>query len=397
MLAVVSVILSVCVFKVSAQTLTCPNNFATLADADFRIIGASGGDTKTACENTAAATTAGLVAGMNAVELDVSVSKDNVVFLWNDPNPLDPAATARSKGVFVAGMCRPSYSTIFSARELTFNIIRENYKYVNSSGNKQDVTIPTLTEWMTAFAANTALKTILIDLKITEVSMADFLVLHIMSQATVLGAASKMRILSSSREMVGALQSAMARAGYNLYQVSRQHGGTIAGVHFGYDSTVNFDPVTEAQAECYDIVSLGQTASSNGWREYQNIVVRQVSKQSAVTGSYTGLYTWKINQVEKMSWLMCAGVNGIVTDSIETLASLQNRRTAGSIVCCTEEKTPWGCLTPLDPRIAGQGCSNLGLSWHDKTVDSCMFTPIDIFSTGTKLTCQQNKFCGTSG
>lgn len=379
--------------SVLSQTLTCPNNFATLTATDFLIIGASGGDTKTACENTIAATTAGLAAGMNAVELDISVSKDNVVFLWNDPNPLDPAATARSKGVFVAGMCRPSFSTIFSARELTFNIIRENYKYVDSSGSQQDVALSTLTEWMTAFAANTALKTIIIDLKIAEVGMADFLVLHIMSAATILAAASKIRIMSSSKEMVGALQSAMARNGYNLYQVSRQHGGTIAGLHFGYDSTASFDPVTEAQTECYDTVSLGQTASSNGWREYQNIVLRQITKQAAVTGSFTGLHAWRINLIEKMSWLMCAGVNGIMTDSIATLASLHNRRESGEITCCTEEKTPWGCLTPLDPRIAGQGCSNIGLSWHDKSTESCMFTPIDIFSTGTKLVCQQNKFC----
>ena len=50
---------------------------------------------QTECENTAAATTAGITAGMNAVELDVSVSQDKVVFLWNDPKPTDPVAQAR--------------------------------------------------------------------------------------------------------------------------------------------------------------------------------------------------------------------------------------------------------------------------------------------------------------
>ena len=33
---------------------------------------------------------------MNAVELDVSVSRDNVVFLWSDPMPADPIAQART-------------------------------------------------------------------------------------------------------------------------------------------------------------------------------------------------------------------------------------------------------------------------------------------------------------
>ena len=76
-----------------AQSLTCPTG---VADPNtFYLVGGSGGDSQTACENTAAATTAGIAAGMNAVELDISVSRDNVVFLWNDPVPLDPAAKLR--------------------------------------------------------------------------------------------------------------------------------------------------------------------------------------------------------------------------------------------------------------------------------------------------------------
>ena len=60
------------------------------------------------CENTAEATVAGLAAGMTAVELDISMSQDKVrfvsnlmcflnqvVFLWNDPVPLEPTAQAR--------------------------------------------------------------------------------------------------------------------------------------------------------------------------------------------------------------------------------------------------------------------------------------------------------------
>ena len=65
------------------------------------VIGGSGGDSTVACENTAAATSAGLAAGMNSVELDISMSKDQVVFLWNDPNPLDPEAIGRSQEICV--------------------------------------------------------------------------------------------------------------------------------------------------------------------------------------------------------------------------------------------------------------------------------------------------------
>merc|ERR1711953_1204619 len=117
--------------SVMAQNLQCPTGVTN--PNTFYIIGASGGDSTTACENTAAATTAGLLAGMNAVELDVSVSQDKVVFLWNDPKPTDPVAQARSQGLFVNGMCRPAFNTILGTRDIVFSQIRKDYIYLNSS------------------------------------------------------------------------------------------------------------------------------------------------------------------------------------------------------------------------------------------------------------------------
>merc|ERR1719328_136170 len=104
-----------------SQTLTCPTGVtaptdtASPATKTFYLIGAGGGDSTVECENTAAATTAGLSAGMNAVEIDVSVSRDNVVFLWNDPMPADPIAQARTQGLFVNGLCRPAFNTLLGS------------------------------------------------------------------------------------------------------------------------------------------------------------------------------------------------------------------------------------------------------------------------------------------
>merc|ERR1712226_660619 len=116
--------------SVRPQVLTCPTGVTN--PNTFYIIGASGGDSTTACENTAAATTAGLTAGMNAVELDVSVSQDKVVFLWNDPKPTDPVSQARSQGLFVNGQCRPAFNTLLGSRDLVFSQIRKDYIYLNS-------------------------------------------------------------------------------------------------------------------------------------------------------------------------------------------------------------------------------------------------------------------------
>ena len=42
------------------------------------------------------------------------------------------------------------------------------------------------------------------------------------------------------------------------------------------------------------------------------------------------------------------------------------------------------CLSPVDPRLLGQGCSSMGLSWYDYSSASC-------------LNCRQLKFCAVSG
>jgi len=382
----------------TAQDLTCPTG--VVKPSTFYVIGASGGDIKSACENTAAATTAGIAAGMNAVELDISVSQDNVVFLWNDPVPLDPSATARSQGLFVTGMCRPTYSTFLPARNMVFSLIRQTYKYANESGTDQGATIPTLHEWMDSFAANSALQLVILDLKIAEIGLADFLIEHIMTKALTLGVQSKIRLVSSDYSMAAALQSALARLSMDINIVSRVFGGTTGTVHFGYDSTENFNAISEAKKECYGMANLGQTISSNGWREYQTLINKMVAlRDNEVTagGNYVPIIGWRINKVEKMAFLMCIGVDGLYTDEVASLAALKSRQDSGAIACCNPPDTTLGCLTQVDPRILGQGCSSMGLSWYDLEVTQCPLLDIDFLYSGTKLTCRQSKFCQVTG
>jgi len=377
-----------------AQDLTCPTG--VVKPSSFYVIGASGGDIKAACENTEAATTAGLAAGMNAVELDISVSQDNVVFLWNDPMPLDPSATARSQGLFVTGMCRPVFRTLLPSRNMVFSLIRQTYKYVNESGIDQNAVIPTLHEWMDSFAAKTELELIILDLKIAEIDLADFLVKHIMDKANNLGVGNKIRLVSSDYSMAGALQSALSRNSEQINIVSRVFGGTTGTVHFGYDSTEDFDAIREAKTECYGMANLGQTISSNGWREYQTLVNKMIrfrDQEVADGGNYIPVIGWRINKVEKMAFLMCSGVDGLYTDEVAALASLKQRQDANEIQCCSPSDVSLGCLPRVDPRVMGQGCSSMGLSWYDLEVNQCPLLDIDFLYSGTKLVCRQNKFC----
>ena len=62
---------------------------------DFLVIGHAGGDPLGHCENTIEATRSALKLGANAIEVDIAISKDDVIFLWHDPNPLGWHSLAR--------------------------------------------------------------------------------------------------------------------------------------------------------------------------------------------------------------------------------------------------------------------------------------------------------------
>jgi len=385
------------VVVVNTQDLSCPRG-SPIKSESFYVIGASGGDCKMACENTAEATKAGLAAGITAVELDISMSQDKVVFLWNDPVPLEPTAQARSGGLFVQGLCRPMFASLTPARGQVFEKIRENFKYANSSGVDQQVKIPTLHEWMNEFAMDERIKMIVLDLKISEVEQADFLVSHVMDKATSLGVATKMRLLSPSYDMTAALQTSLARANYDKDFASRVLGGTVGTIHLGHEATRGFDPVATAVEECYGTTSVGQSVSSNGWREYQDIVRRMVATrdEQARSGSkYIPILVWRINSVEQMAWLMCQGVDGVYTDEPRLLSMMAQRWALGDIVCCPPTDLVLPCLNNADTRVSGQGCTFLGLSWHAEESIQCPLLPfpLDFGLYGTQVTCRQSRFC----
>ena len=72
-----------------------------LPDRQFFVIGHAGGDPASYCENTAAATRSALAFGANAVEIDLSLSLDGVIFLWHDPEPLSVVTIVRRSEIFL--------------------------------------------------------------------------------------------------------------------------------------------------------------------------------------------------------------------------------------------------------------------------------------------------------
>ena len=47
-----------------------------------------------------------------------------------------------------------------------------------------------------------------------------------------------------------------------------------------------------------------------------NDTIRSVASRNFTEGRYHSIISWKVNSVEKMAWLICAGVDGIITDEV---------------------------------------------------------------------------------
>ena len=60
--------------------------------------------------------------------------------------------------------------------------------------------------------------------------------------------------------------------------------------------------VSAAETECYAMANIGQSVSSNGWRQYQTIVDKMVTRRAEVVtagGNYIPVIGWRLNKVNR--------------------------------------------------------------------------------------------------
>ena len=60
--------------------------------------------------------------------------------------------------------------------------------------------------------------------------------------------------------------------------------------------------MSAAETECYAMANIGQSVSSNGWRQYQTIVDKMVTRRAEVVtagGNYIPVIGWRLNKVNR--------------------------------------------------------------------------------------------------
>jgi glycerophosphoryl diester phosphodiesterase len=133
------------------------------------------GRAQTAPENTRAAFEAALAAGADGLELDLCVTKDDVVVLWHDADPNAKVAVYRQSGVdgarFVPRVPDVSSALRKPIAELTFSQVREHFGYVATSDENDECWPLERLEDIAAWLSAARVDPLVLDVKLRPVDL----------------------------------------------------------------------------------------------------------------------------------------------------------------------------------------------------------------------------------
>lgn len=286
---------------------------------DFLIIG-HGGARNQACENTIESFTEALRQGANALELDVSMSRDGHLVLWHDwvntlPNEVRPTGAC--------GLVRPPQRR--PIHELTLTEFMRDYGY-EQEGRR--VAVTTFDEFVRHFARDARVRRFFLDLKIpAELAHG---VPAIFERAVQIlrqhGALPKAVFSTPHEEIFAALYDG----------AQRWHRATGERVDMAFDTE---GPPGLLPGEWPSAVQRNQEASTRFalWgispvavQSPRDFLAREVQRRNEVNATRPSqerlrFIIWTINDVDDMCAAVELGVDGIITDEPGRLRSIVRR------------------------------------------------------------------------
>ena len=266
----------------------------------------------------------------NALEIDLSITKDNEIVLLHDWNPDEIVAVIRQMGlepnvkfrpfVPMSGMWRKPVNKLFLSE------LREHYGYAlkKKYPEKLDSHIPTFQEFF-EFANNQKdIKAVLLDIKI-PIEELDIVALftHLLSKIIQeYNTQFKIIILSPEKQIIKAMRNYYPGDFYS-YDMELPLGIVLDPNHF---SSVNM-----AIDLKNSIASVGRPTAFQlaPWTTYRRLIKYDIKKQEEFNQSNTKipvdrLISWTINYKREMKCLVKMGVDGILTDKPDKLNKLLN-------------------------------------------------------------------------
>lgn len=283
-----------------------------------------GGDIARYPENTMEALRAGIAAGMEAVEIDVTVTRDGQIVLWHDYAPEGLVATMREAGLEPVMSHKPLWPPVgHPARrpihEPNWASVGPNLGYAARDGNnftneRAPYAVPRLDEVAATLRANPQVRTIMLDVKLPpgnpEVHRCFAIALRETLDRHGIGA-----------ERVLVLQPDCATA----ESLKRELGGRYAIAHdveivsLAPDAG-DYSAVAAARRLGSPVASIGRLRIGVGGYDVYKDVLRRDRAAIDGAGRREKLYAWTINDELEMRELLAIGVDGIITDRPALLA-----------------------------------------------------------------------------
>jgi glycerophosphoryl diester phosphodiesterase len=272
-------------------------------------------------ENTIPAFQKAMEMGANALETDISFTKDNVPVIWHDFNPDDPVAIGRQMGLESGKFGIPSVPDFEDENrkpvpELTLNMLREFCGFKKRGEHEKTPTkIPTVEELMIWAEDQSQLKLIFFDMKVTE----DYL--HLIPK------------------MMGEIKKLIDQyhPHYRIVFMTPREKALVEMKKIYPDLDYTFDvelpPGILFDEQDYSSINIarkfGNTFSSIGlsvigqlfpWGTYERIIKYDSKQKGDIK-----LFAWTINSEFKFRCLINLGMDGIITDVPDKLSNMSKK------------------------------------------------------------------------
>ncbi len=271
--------------------------------------------------------------GANAIEIDLSFTKDHEIVLWHDWNPDDIVAMVRQAGweptvkyrpfVPMSGMWRKPVNQILLSE------LRDHYGYALKKKYpvKLEAHIPTFKEFMDWVIAKNEIKTVLLDIKlpVKEIELVP-LFTHILHQ--IINETQphfNCIILSPEEQIIRTMKMYLAENIYS-FDMELPVGIVIDPPAF---SSVKKAVVLQNAYACVgrpNILQLGP------WTTYRRVVQFDILKKIDFNNTSPDvpiekLIGWTINSKREMRCLIKMGIDGILTDKPDKLNKILTKYT----------------------------------------------------------------------
>lgn len=299
----------------------CPDRARNVPADEFLIIGHRGA-AGYAVENTIPSMDEAMRRGANAIEIDLSMTRDSAIVLWHDWLPDDAIATARQTGAETGVLCKPWTPDVESefyraTHLLTLDELRRHYGYaLIESERRVEAHIPTLEEFLAWSSGASGLRTVFLDVKVPNDSA-------LLAQA----------FISRVQKII-----ADARPSFDIVYLIAMENVFRAVEPMFNEGNVSFDrePPGGVLLEVCDKGSVATALARDN--RYASLIipitstvapwttVRRIAECDVETSrGRVKLMVGTTNDPEKMRCLVGIGVHGIFTDFPDTLRGIVGR------------------------------------------------------------------------